>query len=439
MNKRLIDNFSLGKDFYIIQFSEFLYSVGLRSIQFALAWWILTITNDPTVFSFFVTVALISDVISRCFLGWLGDVYNKKLLIEICYFVSLIFSIFIAVLTAMQLYIFGVLFLCQCIIGFSIGIREPIQSSIIVSLVDRSQIAEAVRWRAMVLTMASFVAPLFGTVLISYVEPIGTMYIGIAITLIALIALRFVSLGTTENEANKDKLTNGSWYSGIKVVYKLPPEKFLAKVSFLINLGLCSIFGFILPVYFQKNFSESPWLLGVVEISFAIGLFIGASKVNLFLNSFYGRARSTFFSYIVSGVGILFISLISKNLPEYSYWYFVPVCMIFMFVGIGIATATINSNFLRTVATPKSYLNRVNAAALFCSGLAAPVGIALTGYAYSFLDPFVVFLLLSLLLVITSIFTCMSHELKEALSLSDERMDGFYSNRYPKVFIEEEK
>ncbi|ENU92064.1 hypothetical protein F904_01422 [Acinetobacter dispersus] len=407
-------------------------------MQFALAWWVLAITNDPKVFSIFVAVALGADILARGGLGWMGDIYRKEILIGICYFISFLASFIILIISSIGNYVFVLLFLCQALIGFSVGLREPIQSSIIVALVDKNRLAEAIRWRAIILTSVGLISPLFATLLISYINSIGAMCVGTLITLMSLLLI--VTIKNKKDNRREAKgvykfYVNVKWYDGVRIVLRLPPEISMIKIMFAVNLGLFSIFSFILPVYFQKNFPQSPWILGLVEGVFAMGVFLGAATINEKLTLLLGRANATFVGLVLIGGGVLFSALLSLYLIELLYWYFTLFCLGFLFVGIGISIITINTNFLRTVSTPKNYLNRVNSAALFCSGLFAPIGVIFLGWALMFFDIFLIFICIGVVMLVTSILAYNNSVVRDFLSLPDAEIYDVYSIRYSDVFI----
>lgn len=432
--------FSLGRDFYAVQTAGMLNSMAARCVQFALAWWILAITNDTTAFSLFVTVAAGAEILARGLFGWLGDAYSRRMLIGACYLASLVSILAIALLASTGEYWPALLLVGQVCIGLAVGIREPIQGSIVVMLVPKRQLSEAIRWRSGALTITNFCSPIVATLLISVIGSQGTMWCSAALVAVSLTALRLVDQPT--DPLNRAKVPNAlrrtpRWSGGFSAIWNLPPEMSLLRATFFLNLGLYPFFSVALPAYFQQNFSQSPWLLGVAESAFSLGLFFGATKIGVVANRSFDRATTTFVGYTVMGVGILVASLFCQFLSKHSICYFAPMCLALCIAGCGLTVATTNTNFLRSAATPDSFLNRVGAAAAFGTGLANPIGVALAGCGAAVIGMSLTLIVLGLILVVASALAFTSSSLRTMLSMPDGQIHDAYSRLYPDVFSKE--
>jgi len=270
--------FPYGWNFYLVQISALINSIALRSIHLALAWWVLSMTNDAKAFAIFVGIGTASDILARGLFGSLGDTYNKQKLIAICYWMSLISAIGIALLAINNLYLPTILILCQIMSGLSIGIREPLQNSIVPFLVSKEQLSGAIQWRTAAMTIVTFSSPIIGTGLISIIGADYTIWCSVFLTLFSLVLLHFVKQQSAFNTKQIPK--RPTWYSGFTTIVRLPPEISLIKITFFMNLGLFPFLGVVLPAFFYKNFAQSPWLFGIADIFFAFGMFIGAVKIN---------------------------------------------------------------------------------------------------------------------------------------------------------------
>lgn len=425
--------YSFGKGFYFVQFSAILNSIASRCIHLALAWWVLSITSDARAFVIFVAIGTAADILARGIFGSLGDTYDKQRLISLCYWMSLISAITIALLATTQTYLAIVLFICQALGGLAIGIREPLQSSIVPFQISKEQLSSAIQWRSAAMTIVTFCSPILGTGLISLIGAHNTIWFSVGLILFSIILLNSIKILNVSSKINS-KLKRPKWSSGFSTLKQLPPEISLIKITFFINLGLFPFFSVALPTYFYQNYSKTPLLLGIVDTSFAIGMFLGATKLATLANSLFGRAITTYSGYLALSVGILIFALMSQVLSVFHIGYFSLMCFSMCVAGCGLMVALTNTSFMRSAAVPHNFLNRVSASSTFGTGIANPIGVVITGIFISNFGINITLILLSLILIIAATLSFMSTNLRQVLSLSDNEIHGAYSRMYPKAF-----
>ncbi|RZF49792.1 MFS transporter [Acinetobacter halotolerans] len=424
---------SFGRSFYFVQFSAILNSIASRCIHLALAWWVLSITHHATSFVVFVAIGTAADLLARGLFGSLGDIYDKQRLISICYWMSLISAIIIALLATTHTYLAIVLFICQALGGLAIGIREPLQSSIVPFQVSKEQLSSAIQWRSAAMTIVTFCSPILGTGLISIIGPHNTIWFSVGLILLSILLLNSVKLLNISSEISS-KFKRPKWYSGFSAIKQLPPEISLIKITFFINLGLFPFFSVALPTYFYQNYSKSPWLFGIVDTFFAIGMFLGATKFGTLANSFFGRAITTYSGYLALSLGILISAIMSQVLYVFHLGYFSLMCFGMCIAGCGLMVAVTNTSFMRSAAVPHHFLNRVSASSTFGTSIANPIGLVISGICISSFGINATLILLSLILLTASTLSFLSVNLRQVLSLSDNEIHGAYSRMYPKAF-----
>lgn len=427
---------SFAKSFYIVQFSAILNSIASRCIHLALAWWVLSITHHATAFVVFVAIGTAADILARGLFGSLGDTYNKKRLISLCYWMSLISAIVIAFLATMQIYLAIVLFICQILGGLAIGIREPLQSSIVPFQVSKEQLSSAIQWRSATMTIVTFCSPMIGTGLISLIGAHNTIWCSVGLIILSIILLNFAKYSNVASEENSIP-KRPKWYSGFSAIKQLPPEISLIKITFFINFGLFPFFSVVLPAYFYQNYSKSPWLFGIAETFFAIGMFLGATKIGTLANSFFGRATTTYSGYLALSLGIFISALMCQVLSVFHFGYFSVMCFGMCLAGCGLMVAVTNTGFMRSAAVPHHFLNRISASSTFGTGVANPLGVVVSGIFITAFGIYATLILLSLILVIASLLSFLSVNLRQVLSLPDNEIHGAYSRIYPKAFSKE--
>lgn len=438
MNETSTSKFPFGRNFYFIQFSAIFNSVASRCTHLALAWWVLSITHDATAFAIFVAVGSAADILARGLFGSLGDTYDKQKLISICYLMSLISSVVIALLATANLYWSGLLIFCQVIAGLAIGIREPLQNSIIPFQVTKDQLSQAIQWRSAAITIVTFCSPIIGTGLISIIGAQNTLWFGVGLIVFSILLLKWVK--HSDSSLRQEQIPKRpKWYSGFSAISRLPPEISLIKITFFMNLGLFPFLGVVLPAFFYQNYSKSPWLFGIADTFFAIGMFIGATKIGAMANTHFGRATTTYFGYLALGLGVFIAALMCQVLSLFHLVYFLVLCFGMGLAGCGLMVAVTNTSFMRSAASPNHFLNRISASSTFGTGIASPLGVVVAGLFITYLGLYTTMIILSLIILSASIVSFLSSNLRQILALPEDEIHGAYSRFYPKAFDKNEQ
>lgn len=423
--------FPFGRNFYFIQFSAILNSVASRCSYLALAWWVLSVTHDATAFAIYVGIGTGADILARGLFGSLGDTYNKQRLIAMCYWFSLISTLGIATLASTQLYLPILLVIFQALSGLAVGIREPLQSSIVPFQVTKEQLSSAIQWRAAAMTIVTFCSPIIGTGFISVMGAHNTLWVSFGIIILSIALLNFAKNidATPENAPKRPK-----WNSGFSAIRRLPPEISLIKVTFIMNLGLFPFLGVALPAFFHQNYAQRPWLFGIADTAFAVGMFLGATQLGKRLNHAWGRANSTYSGYFALGIGVLITAIMCQLLTQFILSYFIVMCLGMCLAGCGLMVAVTNTSFMRSAASPQHYLNRISASSTFSTGIASPLGVVLSGLCVTYLGLYMTLIVLSLILILGSISSFFSANLRQVLALPDDKIYGAYEHHFPNAF-----
>ena len=438
MRKTSAIKFPFGRNFYIIQFSAIFNSLASRCMHLALAWWVLSVTNNAAAFAVFVAVGSAADILARGLFGSLGDTYDKQRLISICYLMSFISAIMITLLATMDVYLPIILFICQILAGLAIGIREPLQNSIIPFQVTKDQLSQAIQWRSAAITIVTFCSPIIGTGLISVIGAQNTLWFGVGLIVFSILLLKCVK--HSDSALMQEQIPKRpKWYSGFSAISRLPPEISLIKITFFMNLGLFPFLGVVLPAYFYQHYGKSPWLFGVADTFFAIGMFIGATKIGAMANAHFGRATTTYSGYLALGLGIFMTALMCQVLTIFNLAYFVLLCFGMCLAGCGLMVAVTNTSFMRSAASPNHFLNRISASSTFGTGIASPLGVVVAGIFMSYLGLYTTMIVLSLIIVSASVLSFFSSNLRQVLALPEDEIHGAYSRFYPKAFDADEQ
>lgn len=437
MNKSSLKE--LGRDFYLIQLAAFLNAVGARCGQFAIAWWVLGKTGDPLVFSTFVAVATLADVLSRAAFGWLGDQYSRHRLLIGCYATSAVATLVLASLSSMDVYQPLLIGVGLAVSGISIGIRDPIQMSLTPALVASERVSDAVRLRSIVGSSSALMGPLAAGILLGPLGVLGTLWLNALAVMIALVLIVLVRApAAIHKPVARQASYLATWYKrtreGFTALYRVKPEWSLSLLAFIVNFSLYPLFAVLFPVLINRYFPADLWLIAVTEGAFAVGLLVGSLLLVKRANQRWGRPNVVFMGFLLVGLTMFSCGVFSHFCHAQPWWFASATVPLLFIGGVGLVMVTVNTSTVRMLATPDNYRNRIGSATSFISGMVIPFG-ALVGGAFSgVMGVSYAMAILGLLIVLAAVPCMFSEVLVRVLGLNDEQIKNAYKDFYPDAF-----
>ncbi|QIH11208.1 MULTISPECIES: MFS transporter [unclassified Pseudomonas] len=431
----------LGRSFYLLQLAALLNAVGARCGQLAIAWWVLDKTGDPLLFSAFVAIATFADVLSRALCGWLGDEYDRQRLLVGCYAVSTAVTLVLAGLGTLDLYQPLAIGICLAISGISIGIREPVQMSLVPGLVAAERITDAVRLRSLVGASSALIGPLAAGILLGPLGVLGTLWLNAVAVILALILTALVRSPVSPRNADGPRPRDlATWYwrtrAGFTALYRIKPEWHLSLLAFIVNFALYPWFAVLLPVLINRHYPKAAWLLAVTEGAFAVGLLLGSLLLVKRANRRWGRAVVVFAGFLLLGASMSGCGLLTHFFELQPGWFACLTLPLLLIGGTGLVMVTVNTSTVRMLATPDHYRNRIGAATSFISGMVIPFGALVGGTFSGLLGASTAMALLGLLIILAVMPCLFSGALVRVLGMSDEQIRNAYSDLYPKAFVD---
>lgn len=414
----------------LFQSAFFLINVGARCNQLAVAWWSLRVTKSAVVFSSMVAVAATAEVASRLILGSIGDRYNKVLVVMYCNAISAVSCALICAAAFMNA--FNALYVCvlMAMSGIVLGVRDPIQTSIIPSLVKSDQVPDALASKAMLYSCATLIGPpVAGLLLSTFHESIAMLANLVCISGASLLiraVLNPLHFQTTNINNKKFGLTSA--FSGLVLLNRIKAEKFMAFFAMGANFAIYPFFTVLMPFYAQHEAHLPPWLLGLIDAAFAGGIFIGSSWLVKACNRRIRRDHSVALGFL----------LLAANLATVAYGRLIPV-MIAGFVagGIGLMLININTSTVRTLATPPSYRTQMSSVVSFLAGAVNPIACVIVGSLVGNVGLHETVGLLSVFTVAAAAAIPFVPEIARFMRMTNNDLPGAYENAYPNAFSTE--
>jgi MFS family permease len=107
------------------------------------AWWALQETGSALYFANMIACSIATEVLAKPLLGWLGDKYNKILIIKLASWISLLTALLMVVLSSTGLFNPWTVGALMMINSAIVGVRDPLQASIIPLFADDNKVSMA--------------------------------------------------------------------------------------------------------------------------------------------------------------------------------------------------------------------------------------------------------------------------------------------------------
>ncbi|MFF8863990.1 MFS transporter [Streptomyces sp. NPDC015139] len=443
-----MDENRLGRAFHAVQGAAFLNGVGTRCGQLAVAWWSLDQTGSAATFAAFVAAGSGAEILARGLLGWLGDTYRPDRLIAACYLISTLLIAGLTGLYAGDLYHPAALAVGLAVIGVCNGVREPLQTTVVRSLVPVPLVETAMRRRGSVMALASVLGPIVASVLLGFVGTGATLAINTAAVAGSFLLMTGASAtADAPDDAPGAERTKqpplSTWYrstlDGWQAIYRIRSEFQLAMLALAVNLALFPVFAVLLPALTRRSFPDDTWLIGVAEAAFGVGLLLGSTGPVARRT----RGRTTRFTTVMAGFTITGLSILAggiaaASITDHPVVLAAALAVSFLIGGVGLIMITVTNSTVRVLATPAGMRNRVTASVAFLSGLAIPIGNLLGGFLAEHLGEGPGMAVLGAAILAATAVGAFSPDLRTVLTLPDDGIPDAYARLYPHAFPQEE-
>ena len=411
-----------------VQFSFLLMVLGGRCNQLAVAWWALQETGSALYFANMIACSIAAEVLAKPLQGWLGDKYNKILIIKLASWVSLLTALLMLVLSAtgsFNPWTVGVLMMISSAI---VGVRDPLQASIIPLFADDDKVSLAFRSKSVMSSFSILLGPVLASGLI-YGVGITLAFaadffaILIAGALIATIPSHIGAIGQGEKAPAASSFS--MIYSGFKVVYGVKVEFYLAIIAMLVNFALFPFFTILIPLYVKDVIQYPVTYIGLLDSCFGLGILAGSYKIIGWLSRRVPRDMCVSAGFALLGCNLVVVGTASSSL-------IVPVA--FFFGGVGLMLINIPTAAVRLLATPKLHRNRIFATVSFLSAAASPLGSFAMTTLIAYMGVALTITLLGVMVLLLSLLVFLVPDFKTFMRSRDTQLNDAYVDKYPEAF-----
>ena len=411
-----------------IQFSFLLVVLGGRCNQLAVAWWALQETGSAVVFANMIACSIAAQVLARPLLGWLGDKYNKILILRLASLTSVLTALWMVFLSATQLFnpwSVGALMLVSSAVA---GVRDPLQSSIIPLFARDDQVSLAMRTKSMLSSISNLLGPVMASALIFSFGTTLAFTVDFFAILGAAVLITSIPLRLDGSAPDEQTPAASGWrmiYAGFKAVYQVKVEFYLALVAMLVNFALFPFFTILLPLYVKTVIHFPITYLGLLDACFGLGILAGSYKITGWLTYRVSRDLCVAAGFALLGGNMWLAGTLSS---------IVVVPLAFFCGGVGLMLINIPTSAVRLLATPKQHRNRMFATVSFLSAAASPLGSFAMNGLIAYLGVALTIASLGAMVLGLSLLVFLIPDFRTFMRTPDTQLNSAYLDKYPGAF-----
>lgn len=419
-------------------------ALALHLVRFAVAWGALKGEGSTAAFGAVVALGSAAEVLSYLLLSWVGDAYERRRVVIWCNALTVAAMLLFGVAQVVGEHFLWVAAMAMVLLSVSSALRGSVQQSMLADVVSSDRLSAAIRLKTTLMTLAGFLGPFLGAGAVTFIGVSGATVLAAVLGIGGACLMSQVKVDSPPHSSVGAGAAGGllkravvDASQGMLALYRVKVEFWLGVLAMATNLALYPFLSFLL-LSLLKERSAAPWLFGVVDGAFGVGLFLGASLFVELLNRRMGRRNVMALGFALLGLPMLGAGVVQPVLERFlfvsttaSFLLLVPV---FLLAGCGLMFINVNSTLVRSLASPKAFQARLFGAAAFLAGIAMPLGSALAS-ALTLVVPLPsVIAILGAVAVLCAPLCLLIPELRSVMDMSDERLDKEYLRRYPGAF-----
>jgi len=354
------------KHFRIYWLGMFVSLIG-TNIQFnAQAWLVFQLTNSAFLLGLVGFLGALPVFTLSLFGGVLADRSNKKNILFATQIIFMLLAFLLATLAQLKIVTPWQIMLIAFSNGVIMAFDAPARQSIIVELVSKEHLFNAITLNSVAFNSSRIIAPAVAGILISVIGMSGCFYLN-GISFLAVIAALFW-IKTNGGGPKKDSSAIRDLREGLSFVAS--HRSILALVSMLAVVSLFGIsYIMLMPVFVNNVLHAGVMKFGILMSSVGIGALVG-SLVLARLGDFKYKGKVLFWSVTIFSILLIVFSL-SRS---YAWSIILLVCLGYLSVP---ATAIINT-LLQTIV-PDVFRGRVMSLFMITTNGIVPFGSLISG------------------------------------------------------------
>jgi len=347
------------RDFCLFYFSKTLAETVSQMVKVAIAYQIYDRTGNPMDLAYIGLATFAPAFGFALFTGYIADLFDRRLVISICYSVMLLAAVLLLAFTLSNTVPVWPAYVIMSLMGTGRAFYQPASNSLMPNLVTLEVFPNAIVWNTISIKVSQIAGPALGGVL--YLAGPEVIY-AISATVLMISVVTTAMIRTRTGRTGKEPPNLKTLLAGIAYVY----QKKIIFGAITLDLFVVILGGVtaLLPVYAKDILQVGPAGAGLLLSAMAVGGMVCAlilTQVSMTRNVGY----TLYISMFIFGGGIIVFGL--------SSWF--SISLIAM-ATLGVADM-INVYIRQTlvqIATPDNMRGRVSAVSTIFTGASNEIG-----------------------------------------------------------------
>ncbi|BGE81128.1 MFS transporter [Staphylococcus petrasii] len=369
-------------------------SIGSKIFTFACAFYILKNTHSPTVYTLYLTIIVLSTILSQPLFGVYADKYNNKKIVIISQIINVIaLSVFICIFNHYFYYII--------LLGVILNLTDGAISIIVnanIKNISEKDIERFISLRQMYTVGIGFLAPILGGILIAALKIEYLALINVITELLAMVFIMAIKIDrvmeVTKNSLKQDFKIGFSYLLKNKTLLNFMLVAII--LNFLINSVVVGV-----PITSIQVMKLSSQQFGVIESSLTIGMFI----ISLVFSIYPIKNKLTLpfqISIILQFLAVLILSM-TLFLNIQNYLAFVLIGVVYFIIGSALPLSNIPYSIYLQNYIDEQYKGRVFSLNQSIVQSLTPVSFLVFGILLNYSQKFI-YLIVSILILFVFIY-----------------------------------
>ncbi|WP_459478570.1 MFS transporter [Clostridium saccharoperbutylacetonicum] len=280
--------------------------IGTWMQNIAQPWLAYTLTNSPFLLSLIGIVQFTPMLIFSLFAGVIIDKFSKKKILLFTQTASLVITLVLAILVWTGKIQYWHILIMATMLGIVNTIDMPSRQSIIIELVGKEDLMNAIALNSMVFNLARIVGPAIAGIVMGYAG-IAVCFFANSISFAAVVVgLFFIKINVVKREENKETRILAEIKDGLKYIYR--KKVLLHTILILAIVGtFVPNFNVLVPVFAKEILNQGEAGFGILMSFMGFGSFLGA----------------------------MCVAALSKSGPKKFIIYFVPLIVAMLLIATG--------------------------------------------------------------------------------------------------------
>lgn len=315
------------RPFFIIWTGQALSMIGTRVAQFALVWWLTTLTGSATVLAIATSLIMLPQIVIGPIAGAYVDRSNRRKVMFIADTLAALIALLLAYLYWMDSIQVWHIYLLSFLRATGETFHWASMTASTSLMVPKKQLVRVSGLNQSMLGALGIIAPPLGALFYSLMPMHAIMGIDVITALFAIIPLIFISIPqppSTQSDENKKEAS--LWINmkeGLNFIKGWPGLFMLTGIAILLNFVAQPVLALI-PLLVSDHFQRDALSLGWLQSTLGGGVIIGGIILSVW-GGFKKSVHTIFFGLVGMGIAILLLGLTPSNL----FWLALVAMLLF--------------------------------------------------------------------------------------------------------------